>query len=83
MRHLLKSSIMGCMEQKTMTTQEACDVLGISLSTLRRRVKSGELKPVPKAPGQKRAYRLNFLRDDIENLLKSAQANEDELGRKL
>lgn len=66
-----------------MTTQEVCDALGISLSTLRRRVKSGELKPIPKAPGQKRAYRLHFLHADIECLLKAAQVNEDKSRRKL
>ena len=73
------------MGQKTMTTHEVCSTLGISLSTLRRRVKSGELKPIPKTPGQKRAYRLNFLHDDIEDLLKTAQGqvNEDESRRKL
>lgn len=64
------------MEQRTMTTQEVCKALGISLSTLRRRVKSGELKPIPKTPGQKRAYRLNFLYEDIEYLLKAAQVSE-------
>ena len=57
----------------TMTTKEVCDTLGISLSTLRRRVRTGELKPVPKAPGQKRAYRLQFLRADIERLLIGAR----------
>jgi len=69
-------------KQKTMTTQEVCDALGISVSTLRRRVKSGELKPIPKAPGQKRAYRLNFLHDDIEYFLKTAQVNEGESRRR-
>lgn len=64
-----------------MTTQEVCDALGISLSTLRRRVRSGELKPVPKAPGQKRAYRLNFLRANIEVLLKASEVKENGLGR--
>lgn len=66
-----------------MTTRETCAALGISLSTLRRRVKSGEIKPVPKAPGQKRAYRLNFLRDDIEKLLESTQGNVDAVRRTL
>jgi len=61
------------MKHNTMTTQEVCKVLGISLSTLRRRVKAGELKPVPKTPGQKRAYRLEFLQADIEGLLKAAK----------
>jgi excisionase family DNA binding protein len=74
---------MESMEHRTMTTQEVCDALGISLSTLRRRVKSGELKPLPKAPGQKRAHRLNFLYDDIEYFLKTTQINEDESWRKL
>lgn len=59
-----------------MTAQEVCDALGISLSTLRRRVSSGELKPIPKAPGQKRAYRLNFLRADIDSLLKLSAIKE-------
>jgi excisionase family DNA binding protein len=71
------------MDQKMMTTQEVCNALGISLSTLRRRVKSGELKPIPKAPGQKRAYRLNFLHDDIEYFLKTLQTNEDESRKRL
>ncbi len=57
-----------------MTTQEVCGALGISLSTLRRRVKAGELKPVPKAPGQKRAYRLQFLRSDIERLVTATES---------
>lgn len=61
------------MKHSTMTTKEVCDTLGISLSTLRRRIKTGELKPVPKAPGQKRAYRLQFLRTDIERLLISTR----------
>lgn len=56
-----------------MTTQEVCEALGISLSTLRRRVRTGELRPAPKAPGQKRAYRLRFLRADIERVLKAAK----------
>jgi len=60
------------MEQKTMITQEICDALGISLSTLRRRVRSGELQPAPQAPGQKRAYRLNFLRANTEILLNAS-----------
>jgi len=62
------------MKHNTMTTQEVCKVLGISLSTLRRRIKAGELKPVPKTPGQKRAYRLEFLQADIEGLLKAAKS---------
>lgn len=61
------------MKYTTMTTQEVCATLGISLSTLRRRVRTGELKPIPKAPGQKRAYRLQFLRADIERLLIAAE----------
>ncbi len=60
------------MKSTMMTTQEVCAVLGISLSTLRRRVKAGELRPAPKSPGQKRAYRLQFLRADIERLLNAA-----------
>lgn len=64
-----------------MTTQEVCNALGISLSTLRRRVRSGELKPTAKAPGQKRAYRLNFLRADIEALLNATEVKESGLGR--
>jgi excisionase family DNA binding protein len=70
------------MKQKTMTTREVCDALGISLSTLRRRIKSGELKPIPKAPGQKRAYRLNFFYADIEVLLRTSKAEENTLGRR-
>lgn len=66
-----------------MTAQEVCDALGISLSTLRRRVSSGELKPVPKTPGQKRAYRLNFLRADIEALLKTSEVKESGLGKEI
>jgi excisionase family DNA binding protein len=65
-----------------MTTREVCDALGISLSTLRRRIKSGELKPIPKAPGQKRAYRLNFLHTDIEVLLKTSKAEDSSLERR-
>lgn len=57
------------MKHKTMSTQEVCKALGISLSTLRRRVKAGELKPIPKTPGQKRVHRLAFLQSDIESLL--------------
>jgi excisionase family DNA binding protein len=57
------------MKSGAMSTKEVCEVLGISLSTLRRRVRSGELKPLPKAPGQKRAHRLLFVRADIERML--------------
>lgn len=64
-----------------MTAQEVCDALGISLSTLRRRISSGELKPVPKAPGQKRAYRLSFFRADIEVLLKASDIVTNRLER--
>lgn len=63
------------MPQKTMTAQEACEALGISLSTLRRRISAGELTPMPKAPGQKRPYRLNFRRADVEALAKEFGAN--------
>ncbi|WP_425430785.1 helix-turn-helix domain-containing protein [Candidatus Chloroploca asiatica] len=56
-----------------MTAKEVCDALGISLSTLRRRIKAGELRPMPKAPGQKRAHRLQFLRTDIESILATTQ----------
>ena len=66
-----------------MTTREVCDALGISLSTLRRRVKSGELRPIPKARGQKRAHRLNFLVDDIEYFIKAVQINEAKSGKML
>jgi excisionase family DNA binding protein len=71
------------MEQETMTTQEVCGALGISLSTLRRRIRSGELQPVPKAPGQKRAYRLNFLRANIEVLLKASEIKDSGLRREI
>lgn len=54
-----------------MTAKEVCKALGISLSTLRRRIKTGELVPTPKKPGQKRAYRLEFRRVDVENILKN------------
>jgi len=64
-----------------MITQEICDALGISLSTLRRRVRSGELQPAPQAPGQKRAYWLNFLRANIEVLLKASEVEESGFGR--
>lgn len=72
MNHVI--SLNSEMKRKMMTTQEACDALGISLSTLRRRVRAGELKPIPKALGQKRAYRLELLYADIERLLKGAEA---------
>ena len=64
-----------------MTTQEVCDALGISLSILRRRVRAGELQPVPKATGQKRAYRLSFLRANIEVLLNASEVGESGFGR--
>ena len=58
-----------------MTAQEVCKVLGISLSTLRRRVSSGDLQPLPKAPGQKRVHRLNFSRADVGKLLQASTAD--------
>ena len=61
------------MKGSTMTAREVCDALGISLSTLRRRIKTGELKPMPKAPGQKRAYRLKFLRVDVDKVLTTTE----------
>ena len=71
------------MEPKTLTTQEVCDVLGVSLSTLRRRIKSGELKPMPKAPGQKRPYRLNFLRADVEALVQKFESEANSRGSEI
>ncbi len=71
------------MNLQTMSVQEVCEVLGISVSTLRRRVNAGELKPVEKSPGQKRAYRLNFLRTDIEELLKRSRQEQFGSGSKV
>lgn len=59
-------------EEQTMTSQETCEALGISLATLHRRVAEGELKPLPKAPGAKRHHRLLFLKLDIQQFLKEA-----------
>lgn len=51
-----------------MSAKEACEYLGISLVTLHRRINAGEIKPLPKAPGHKRHYRLQFLKTDVEKL---------------
>ena len=55
-----------------MTSAEVCEALGISLRTLRRRVRDGELKPLPKAPGLKRAAALEFRKEDIEAIRNAA-----------
>ena len=51
-----------------MTLKEACAFLGVSHMTLYRRMKSGELQALPKNPAHKKAYRVEFLREDIEKL---------------
>lgn len=51
-----------------MTAKQVCEELGISMVTLHRRIKSGELKPAPKPPLLRRHYRLLFERADIDRL---------------
>lgn len=59
-----------------MTPEEVCQVLGISRPTLNRRIADGELTPVPKAPGQKRRYRVRFNRAYIERKVREGQAQQ-------
>ena len=55
--------------QDIMTSAEVCAALGISQPTLSRRVKDGDIIPLPKPVGLKRHYRLRFQRSEIERLL--------------
>jgi predicted DNA-binding transcriptional regulator AlpA len=59
-------------KDETMTSSELAEKLGISLPTLHRRLKSGELalKPVnPPNPNLKRQKQLLFARSEVEALL--------------
>jgi predicted DNA-binding transcriptional regulator AlpA len=53
-------------EDKPMSMKEACAALGISEATMYRRIKDGEIKPIPKPSVLKRAHRLEFDRAHIE-----------------
>jgi predicted site-specific integrase-resolvase len=62
---------------ETMTSNELAEKLGISLPTLHRRLKSGELaiKPInPPNPNLKRQKQLLFASQDVEALLKPPQS---------
>jgi predicted DNA-binding transcriptional regulator AlpA len=50
---------------ETMLVREVCEALGISRATLNRRIVEGELKPLPKPPGLKKAHRLEFAKAEI------------------
>lgn len=59
-------------KDETMTSSELAEKLGISLPTLHRRLKSGELalKPInPPNPNLKRQKQLLFVRSEVEALL--------------
>jgi predicted site-specific integrase-resolvase len=58
-------------KSETMTTEEVMAALGISRSTLQARIKSGAIKPLPKAPGLIRAAKHLFSRADIEAIVKA------------
>lgn len=55
-----------------MTADEVCKVLRISKMTLYRRIKDGELTPLPKAPGLKRNRPLLFNKADIDKILQGS-----------
>jgi len=59
-------------KQETMNTQEVCQILGISRSTLQRRVEDGEILPLPKKPGQKRNFPRRFPADKIREMAQVA-----------
>lgn len=54
---------------ETVTIEQAAEMLGISVGTLRRRVKDGVIKPLPTPPLLKQPRRLEFYRSDIQGLL--------------
>jgi excisionase family DNA binding protein len=58
--------------KETMSTQEVCEILGISRATLQRRVETGEIAPLPKKPGQKR----NFPRRYSSEIIRKMAAEE-------
>lgn len=53
---------------ETMSTEEVCQILGISRATLQRRVQDGEILPLPKKPGQKRNFPRRFPADAIRQM---------------
>jgi len=53
---------------ETVTIEQAAEMLGVSVGTLRRRVKDGIVKPLPTPPLLKQPRRLLFYRADIEKL---------------
>ncbi len=55
-----------------MTAKEVCEALGVSLPTLYRRIAEGDIKPLPKPPGAKKRYRLEFAKSEVERLLRAA-----------
>ncbi len=57
-------------ENQQLTAQEVCDLLGISIPTLHRRVRDQAINPLPKAVGLKRRHRLQFTRAEIERYLR-------------
>jgi len=54
-----------------LNAQEMCEALGISMPTLRRRVKAGALHPIEKPKGLLRHHRLRFERAEIERYIKA------------
>lgn len=58
-------------ESETLSIEQAAEMMGISVGTLRRRIadpKSG-IKPLPTPPLLKQPRKHLFLRSDIEKLL--------------
>ena len=54
--------------KETMSTQEVCEILGISRATLQRRVEAGEIAPLPKKPGQKRNFPRRYPSEVIRKI---------------
>lgn len=57
--------------QDTVTIEQAAEMLGVSVGTLRRRVADGSIKPLPTPPLLKQPRRHLFYRADIEQLLRA------------
>jgi len=54
-----------------MSIEEAAEFLGVSVTTMRRRVASGEIYPMPESlpAGAKKSPKFLFQREDVEKLI--------------
>ena len=57
-------------KSEKLNIDEAAELLGMSVGTLRRRIKAGEILPLPVSPSLKKAVKYYFDRAYIEALIK-------------